>query len=153
MKIYRGFTVFIVLRILLVLLLSSFSATDNHFTLKKPNISHDKAKLIAQLNDGVNGYVFFHVDSVSLTSNKKYWIVKMHEGKYHLKVTVNAKDGTSKKNNGRWKSFNELKARYIAEYYGGDGGFLAGTPKIIMLKEKKFGKQHYILLYITNMVK
>lgn len=144
---------FIVLGISLVLLLGSCSATVNHVTVKKPNIGYDKAKLIAQLNDGVNGYAFFHVDNVYLTSNKKYWIVKMHEGKYHLKVTVNAKDGTSKKNNGKWKSFNELKARYIAEYYGGDGGFLAGTPKIIMLKGKKFGKQHYILPYITNMVK
>lgn len=47
----------------------------------------------------------------------------MHEGKHHVKITVNAKYGTSKKDNGRLKSFNELKARYIAEYYGGDGWF------------------------------
>ncbi|MDD3984744.1 MAG: hypothetical protein PHY59_02380 [Methanobacterium sp.] len=60
---------------------------------------------------------------MSLTSNKRYWIVKMHEGKHHVKITVNAKYGTSKKDNGRLKSFNELKARYIAEYYGGDGWF------------------------------
>ncbi|MDD3984743.1 MAG: hypothetical protein PHY59_02375 [Methanobacterium sp.] len=47
MRVFKGFTVFIVLGILLVLLIGSCSATANHLTVKKTNIGHDKAKLIA----------------------------------------------------------------------------------------------------------
>lgn len=54
-----------------------------------------------------------------MTSDGKYWIVEIYTSVYHNEfsiVTVDAKTWKSKIDNGEWRSLDELKPSYIAEF-------------------------------------
>lgn len=100
----------------------------NENTVTFDNSTHEAtAKSIARLDRGAVGFYTWYTVNASLTSDGKYWIVNMHGRGYEWVVTVDAKTLMSKKNGGyggfwdsgssfdEWISFDELKARYIAE--------------------------------------
>lgn len=89
----------------------------------------------AQLMYGVNGFLGYP-DKIYLTSDGKYWMVHVM-GSY---VTVDAKTGMAKEENGEWKSLDELKASYIAELqrYGEDSA--TGKPQKIIMDGKEIWK-------------
>jgi len=85
---------------------------------------------IARLNEGAAGFgegngITTHA---TLTHDKRYWIINMHEDGYEdWIVTVDTKTLMSKKNGGmeksvnKWRSLDELKANFIAEIQSGSG--------------------------------
>ena len=101
---------------------------------------------IARLNEGKNGFDEFSEDmiaNVSLTPDKKYWIVKIHDAGYNdWAVKIDAKTLASTKSGGKypvniWRSFEELKAAYIAEIQStkSNGGIGRPTKVTIDCKE------------------
>lgn len=135
----------IIFGVLLIFLLGpcSSAVTGAPITANKNSVNLEKAIFIAKLNERSYGFCegCVQVDSIALTSNKKYWIVRLHDtNKVNWKVSVNVRDGSSKKNNNRWKSFNELKAYYVAELNSGEHGFRLGKPYMITLDGKKVWK-------------
>ncbi|MDD3985113.1 MAG: hypothetical protein PHY59_04315 [Methanobacterium sp.] len=133
------------------LFLSVFASTSTAANLNNPvkttqkdvKITKKVASLIAQLNDCLNGVTCTKVKSAYLTSDKKFWKVKVKEddGTKIWTVTVNAATGASKKKHSAWRSFNELKALYVAELYTGDTGMeVHGKPKLITVKGQKLWK-------------
>jgi hypothetical protein len=103
---------------------------------------------IARLNEGMIGFDGYITTTASLTSDGKYWIVKMHnvyDVGDELVFTVDAKTLMSKKNGwlglpmNSWKSLDELKARYIAEIQS-DQGIDIGTPSKVTLDGKTVWK-------------
>lgn len=132
----------VIFGVLLIFLVGNCSAVaGNYGTITKTNINLEKAILIAKLNIGAYGFgEDIPINSVLLTFNKKYWIIKADTSHIHLKVTVNAKDGSSKLNKNRSKSFSELKACYVAVLNYPDTGKIEGKPSIITLEGKKVWK-------------
>ena len=83
---------------------------------------------IARLNEGAAGFGEGNsiTTNASLTHDKRYWIINMHEDGYDdWIVTIDAKTLMSKKNGGMektvntWRSLDELKAKFIAEIQSG----------------------------------
>lgn len=120
------------------------SPTNSNTSINIPKnvqISKDRAILIAKLNEGKNGFCDgIIVKNVSLTSDKKFWLVKLADSESTWYVTVNIINGNSKKNQGKWKSFNEMKAVYIADLYAGDANPKFGTSQIVNVSGKKIWK-------------
>ncbi|MEN6553380.1 MAG: hypothetical protein ABFC34_10915, partial [Methanobacterium sp.] len=89
------------------------------------------------------------VKSASLTPDKKYWTVTMEEaGDYGGVFTVDPKTLMSKRGDGEWISFDELKASYIAEIQirtYGDGGI--EKPYKVTMEGKEVWK---VPVYIYN---
>lgn len=102
------------------------SITAHENTIFNSKTPEEKAIFVAKLNDGLFGFESDIVKSASLSPDKKYWIVTMEEaGDYGGVFTVDPKTLMSKQNDGEWRSFDELKASYIAEIQirtYGDGG-------------------------------
>lgn len=141
----------VILGVLLIFLVGPCSAiSSNQSTAVNNNVNLKKAIFIAKLNERSYGFCegSIHIDNAFLNSNKKYWIVKLHDNK-NIKwtVTVNVRDSSSKKNNGKWKSFDKLKAYYVAELNSGEHGFKLGNPVVITLEGKKVWK---IPVYTTS---
>ena len=126
----------------------SSTADSEELTYFDNSTPESAAISIARLNDGANGFKYDTVNSVSLTSNGKYWIVKMGTAGYDdWVVTVDAKTLMSKSSaNGKnrekdiWVSFDELKACYIAEIQstGSNGGI--GKPSNVTMDGKEIWK-------------
>ena len=126
------------------------SSTANSEELTYFDNSTPKATAIsiARLNEGANGFKYDTVNSASLTSDGKYWIVKMSStGFDDWTVTVDPKTLMSKssanlKNREKdiWVSFDELKAVYIAEIQstGSNGGI--GKPSKVTIAGKEVWK-------------
>jgi hypothetical protein len=85
---------------------------------------------IARLNEGAAGFGKGNgiTTNATLTNDRQYWIVNMHEEGYNdWIVTIDAKTLMSKKNGGMekpvntWRSLDELKANFIAEIQSGSG--------------------------------
>ncbi|HEX3013477.1 MAG TPA: hypothetical protein VHO92_04285, partial [Methanobacterium sp.] len=104
---------------------------------------------IARLNEGKNGFDEFSEDMVanaSLTPDGKYWIVKMCEAGYNnWVVKVDAKTLASTKSGGKdpintWRSFDELKAIYIAEIQSTKSNGGAGRPTKLTMDGKEIWK-------------
>lgn len=104
---------------------------------------------IARLNEGKNGFDEFSEDMVtnaSLTPDGKYWIVKIcKEGYDSWIVKVDAKTLASTKSGGKdpvntWRSFDELKAIYIAEIQSTKSNGGVGEPAKITIDGKKIWK-------------
>ena len=128
--------------------------TDNSITVHENTIFNsktpeEKAIFIAKLNDGLFGFESDTVKSAYLTPDKKYWIVNMEDaGDYGGIFTVDPKTLMSKQNNGEWRSFDELKAIYIAEIQirtYGDGG--VKKPYKVTIEGKEVWK---VPVYIYN---
>jgi hypothetical protein len=107
---------------------------------------------IARLNEGAAGFGEGNgiTTNASLTHDKRYWIINMHEAGYEdWIVTVDTKTLMSKKNGGMektvntWRSLDELKANFIAEIHSGSG-IDFDRPYKITLKGKTIWK---ILVY------
>jgi hypothetical protein len=107
------------------------------------------ATSIARLNEGTGGFDIGDdmITNAYLTSDGRYWIVKMHQDGYDdWIVTVDAKTLMSKKNGGyekpinTWRSLDELKALYIAEIQTGDAGVDFGRPHNVTLEGKTVWK-------------
>ncbi len=103
---------------------------------------------IARLNEGMIGFDGFITTNASLTPDRKYWIVKMHnvyDVGDELVVTVDAKTLMSRKKGwlgipvNPWRSMDELKAKYIAEIQS-DQGIDIGTPSKVTLNGKTVWK-------------
>lgn len=118
-----------------------FEFLDIKLIAVKTSINRKKAILIAKLNQGAYGVCedTIKIDSASLSSNKKFWIIKMHDKYRKWIVTVDAVTGSSRENHGKWKSFDSLKAGYITEIQSGNAAII-GTPHLIMYKGKKIWK-------------
>ena len=104
---------------------------------------------IARLNDGTSGFEGDTVNSAYLTSDGKYWIVKMGAAGYDdWIVTIDAKTLMSKSsiNSGikqtknKWRSFDELKAGYIAEIQAYDANGGVDEPIKITMDNKEIWK-------------
>lgn len=115
----------------------------NNSTLEATIIS------IARLNEGKNGFDEFSEDMVtntSLTPDGKYWIIEMREAGYNnWIVKVDAKTLASIKNGGKepvntWRSFDELKAAYIAEIQSTKSNGGVGRPSKVAIDGKKVWK-------------
>lgn len=122
--------------------------SNNSLEINEPKdvqISKERAVLIAKLNEWAYGFCEgIVIKNVSLTSDKNFWIGKLGDSESSWSVTVNTVTGASKKKQGKWKSFNELKAEYVAELHAGDANPKFGTPIIVTLNGKKIWK---ILVY------
>jgi len=101
---------------------------SNEYTIYFDNsTSKATAMSISRLYYGRFGFSEFEEVNASLTSDGKYWIVKIDDNV----VTVDAKTGMSKQS-GRigpkniWRSSDELKAEYIADIHSETGNF--GRP-------------------------
>jgi len=120
---------------------SSFSTTS--FDNSSPEAT---AVSIARLNEGWIGFEYAKVINTSLTSDGKYWIVKMHHELDDWVVTVDVKTLMSKKNGGMgpintWRSLDELKANYIAEIaFLGNNSMDYGRPYKVTLEGKTIWK-------------
>lgn len=101
---------------------------------------------IARLNEGSNGFEYVTVDSASLSSEGKYWIVNMNDGMDSWVVTVDVKTGMSKENNEKWRSLDELKAIYIADIQAYKANVGLGEPNKVIMDGKELWKVpvHYI---------
>ena len=104
---------------------------------------------IARLNEGKNGFDEFSEDmiaNVSLTPDKKYWIVKIREAGYNnWAVKIDAKTLASTKSGGKdpvntWRSFEELKAVYIAEIQSTKSNGGVGRPAKVTMDGKEIWK-------------
>ncbi|HEX3014080.1 MAG TPA: hypothetical protein VHO92_07390 [Methanobacterium sp.] len=97
---------------------------------------------IARLYKGVSGFYTSHTFNTSLTPDKKCWIVKMDD---LMVVTVDAKKLMSKQNGNlnqpanTWRSFDALKAQYIADIQR-NGDETVGEPHRITLNGKEIWK-------------
>lgn len=89
----------------------------------------------AQLTQGVGGF-YGYPDKVYLTPDGKYWMVHVL-GSY---VTVDAKTGMAKEENGEWKSLDELKASYIAHVQISGEDEALGKPQKISITGKEIWK-------------
>lgn len=106
---------------------------------------------IARLNEGPIGFGTNIIANASLTSDEKYWIVKMNaEGYNDWVVTIDAKILMSKKNGGfeeninTLRSLDELKAKYIAILQTStDTDSYVGRPYNITLDGKSIWKVPY----------
>ncbi|MGB9978659.1 hypothetical protein [Methanobacterium sp.] len=104
---------------------------------------------IARLNEGKNGFDEFSedmVDSTSLTPDGKYWIVKIGDAGYdNWVVKIDAKTLASTKSRGKdpvntWRSFDELKAAYIAEIQSTKSNGGVGRPAKVTMDGKEIWK-------------
>jgi len=138
-----------------------FEMLDIKVAAAKTNINRKKAILIAKLNQGAYGVCedTIKIDNASLSSNKKFWIIKMHDKYRKWIVTVDAVTGSSRENHGKWKSFDSLKASYIAQIRLGEATRV-GKPSVVTLKGKKVWKvpvylgifsKHYYNVYFNAM--
>jgi hypothetical protein len=157
-----GFTIGIILLFLIGIFIiiptimgtneDSYSTDDNSSTNPSENLTFDNstpealAISIARLNEGTNGFEYVTVDSASLTSDGKYWIVNMNDGMDSWVVTVDVKTGMSKENNGKWRSLDELKAIYIADIQAYKANVGLGDPSKVIMDGKEIWKVpvHYI---------
>lgn len=150
----------VIFGVLFIFLVGPCSAvTVNHVTATKTNINLGKATIIAKLNIAAYGFgEDIPIDSVLLTTDRKYWIIKAHTCDKHLEVTVNAKDGSSKLNKNSLKSFSEIKACYVAALNYPDTGKIEGKPFIVTIECKKVWKvpicvgmkKHYVYFDSKN---
>lgn len=137
---------------MLIILLSSFNIVDFESSLmagstdgdQKPeefltyfNNSTPEATAVstAQLIMGVGGF-YGYPDKVYLTSDGEYWMVHVL-GSY---VTVDAKTGMAKEENGEWKPLDELKAIYIADVQISGEDEVLGKPQKIAENGKEIWK-------------
>jgi hypothetical protein len=112
------------------------SINSNNSSLTENGLTFDNstpeatAISIARLNEGASGFGDGNgiTTNASLTHDKLYWIINMHEDGYEdWIVTVDTKTLMSKKNGGmeksvnKWRSLDELKANFIAEIQSGSG--------------------------------
>ena len=104
---------------------------------------------IARLNEGKNGFDEFSEDMVanaSLNSDGKYWIIKMCDAGYdNWVVKVDTKTLASTKSGGKdpintWRSFDELKAIYIAEIQSTKSSGGVGRPTKVTMNGKEIWK-------------
>jgi len=104
---------------------------------------------IARLNEGKNGFDEFSeniIVNATLTPDRKYWIIEMREAGYNnWVVKVDAKTLASIKNGGKepvntWRSFDELKAVYIAEIQSTKSNGDVGRPSKVAIDGKKVWK-------------
>lgn len=108
------------------------------FNSKSPE---EKAVFIARLNDGSFGFESGTVDNAYLTSDGKYWIVTLTQmGDYGGIVTVDAKTWMSKKEDGEWRSFDELKAQYIADIQKDRTNGVVDPPIKVTMDSKEIWK-------------
>lgn len=123
---------------------SSFSTTS--FDNSTPQAT---AVSVARLNMGKNFHMF-DVKDVYLTSDKKYWIVKFDSSpkKIDFIVTIDAKTLMSKVNDGEWRSFDELKALYIAQIQG--LGNLCRYPQKVTMDGKEIWKVPFATDFYEN---
>jgi hypothetical protein len=108
------------------------------------------AKSIARLSMGVNGFMSEVMTNASLSPDGKYWMVRIYTMQYgddDFTVTVDAKTLMSKQNGNEsdyfnsWRSFDELKASYIAEMqFYGIGETHTGRPQKITADGKEIWK-------------
>ena len=124
------------------------TTTENSLTFDN-STPEATAISIARLNEGKNGFDEFSDDMVvnaSLTPDGKYWIVKMREaGCDSWVVKVDAKTLASKKSGGKdpintWRSFDELKAIYIAEIQSTKSNGGVGRPTKVTRDGKEIWK-------------
>lgn len=114
--------------------LTSTNSTDGSFTenglIFDNSTPESTAISIARLNEGAAGFGEGNgiITNASLTQDRQYWIVNMHEDGYNeWIVTIDTKTLMSKKNGGikkfvnTWRSLDELKANFIAEIQSGSG--------------------------------
>ncbi len=96
---------------------------------------------IARLNSGMIGFDKLITANASLTSDGKYWIVKMTNYEEKWVVIIDTRTLMSKRNASRyrpmttWRSLNELKAAYIAEIRSCNGEDI-GKPYKVNLEGK-----------------
>ena len=121
---------------------SMFMHDNTTFNAKTPE---EKAIFVARLNEGIIGFEWDTIINASLTFDGKYWIVNMHEAGYDdWTVTVDAETWMSKQNGSTepkntWRSFDELKAGYIAELQSGANGG-QGRPYKVTIDGKEIWK-------------
>lgn len=135
-----------VITVLIIGIFISYISVDaNNSTTPQKNVSfnaktpQEKAIFVSKLNYGINYYIT--VFNASLTPDGKYWIVKMREAGYDdWVVTVDAKTLMSKEKNGVWKSFDELKAVYIAEIQSTKSNGGIGKPTKVTMEGKEIWK-------------
>jgi hypothetical protein len=150
-----GFIIGIILLFLIgvFIIIPSIMGTDDNSSINpSENLTFDNstpkalAISIARLNEGSNGFEYVTVDSASLTSDGKYWIVNMNDGMDSWVVTVDVKTGMSKENNGKWRSLDELKAIYIADIQAYTANVGLGEPSKVNMDGKEIWKVpvHYI---------
>jgi hypothetical protein len=93
---------------------------------------------IARLNFGMF-YDEMTVTDVYLADKGKYWKVSLDDEEGPYQVTIDAKTLMSKVNNNRWRSQDELKARYIAEIQARKSHPI-GKPSKITMEGKEIWK-------------
>jgi hypothetical protein len=128
---------------------NSTNATTENSLIFDNSTPKAAAISIARLNEGKNGFDEFSEDMVanaSLTPDRKYWIIKMREAGYDgWVVKVDVKTLSSTKSGGKypintWRSFDELKAIYIAEIQSTKSNGGVGIPTKITMDGKKIWK-------------
>jgi len=127
---------------------STNATTENSLTFDN-STPEATAISIARLNEGKNGFDEFSEDMVanaSLTPDGKYWIIKMREAGYDgWVVEVDVKTLASKKSGGKdpintWRSFDELKAIYIAEIQSTKSNGGVGRPTKVIIDGNEIWK-------------
>ncbi|MGB9979279.1 hypothetical protein [Methanobacterium sp.] len=136
---------------------ASYCGDEIYFTFDN-STPEATAVSIARLNEGMigfgsnvlynSGYANYIKSNASLTSDKKYWIVNMQMDINKWVVTIDAKTLMSKKNGksfegtvNKWRSLDELKAKYIAELKTiAYGNLTVGKPYNVTLDGKPIWK-------------
>ena len=111
------------------------TATSDLHKEKGILITQEQAKFIAKLQDGLSGFVFDEIKKVTLNKGSRpFWEVQVSDKVTNetWTVFVDAKNAESRKSvetcdiegAKSWRSFDELKATYVAQLYYDTGELL-----------------------------